>query len=164
MLKRYTSIIVVLLFGLVNLSAQNLPKVKVQNIAGTLVESKDWVNGETPFILSFWSTTCKPCIQELDALNENYIDWNDEVPFRVIAVSIDDSRSASRAKALARGRGWSDVFTLGFDTNSDLKRSLSVVSVPQVFIFDKDGKMIYSHTGYTPGNEYELIEKIKELK
>ena len=27
-----------------------------------------------------------------------------------------------------------------------------------------NGKIVYSHTGYTPGSELELIEKIKELK
>lgn len=152
------------LLSIASLSAQNLPNVKVQNEAGRVVETESWVDGQTPFILSFWSTTCKPCIKELDTICENYDDWNDECPLRVIAVSIDDSRSLARAKALARGRGWGDYLTLGFDANSDFKRALNVVSVPQVFIFDKNGKMVYSHTGYTPGNEVELFERIKALK
>ena len=29
---------------------------------------------------------------------------------------------------------------------------------------DKDGKIVYSHTGYSPGSENELLKKIKELK
>ena len=28
----------------------------------------------------------------------------------------------------------------------------------------KDGKIVYSHTGYTAGSEQELIDKIKSLK
>ncbi len=163
-MKRLILTTIVALFAINTLSAQNLPTAKVQNLAGRTIETSEWVDGETPFILSFWSTTCKPCIKELDTMSENYEDWNDETPFRIIAVSIDDSRSVARAKALARGRGWSDVLTLGFDVNSDFKRALNVVSVPQVFVFDKSGKMVYSHTGYTPGNELELFEKIKALK
>ncbi len=146
-----------------SLSAQSIPNVKVQDDASKIIETQSWVDNKTPFILSFWSTTCKPCIKELDTISENYEDWNDEAPFRVIAVSVDDSRSVARAKALARGRGWGDFFTLAYDVNSDFKRALNVVSVPQVFVFDKNGRIVYSHTGYTPGNEMELFEKIKAL-
>ncbi len=163
-MKRLIFSAIAIIATITSLSAQNLPNAKVQNEAGRTIETTNWVDGETPFILSFWSTTCKPCIKELDTITENYEDWNDECPFRVIAVSIDDSRSVARAKALTRGRGWSDYFTLAYDVNSDFKRALNVVSVPQVFIFDREGKMVYSHTGYTPGNEVELFERIKELK
>ncbi len=140
-----------------------IPSVKIQSQSGAAVDSSTWVDGKTPFILSFWSTTCKPCIKELDTLNEYYADWSEEKPFRIIAVSIDDSRSVARAKALATGRGWSDSASLYYDVNSNFKRAMNVVSVPQVFIFDKNGKQVYAHTGYTPGNEYELFEKIKTL-
>lgn len=142
---------------------QKMPNAKVQDQSGKTIETTSLVDGKTPFIVSFWSTTCKPCIKELDALSENYVDWNDEVPFRVVAVSIDDSRSSARAKAFAEGRGWTD-FTLLYDPNSDFKRDLNVISTPQVFVFDKDGNQVYAHTGYAPGNEEELFEVIKKLK
>jgi thioredoxin-related protein len=32
--------------------------------------------------------------------------------------------------------------------NQDFKRALNVNVTPHVFIFDKDGKMVYSHTSY----------------
>ncbi|MFI3323387.1 MAG: TlpA disulfide reductase family protein [Rikenellaceae bacterium] len=163
-MKRFILSVVATVALFATASAQQLPNVKLQTQEGRTIETSSWVDGKTPFILSFWSTTCKPCIKELDTITENYEDWNDECPFRVITVSIDDSRSVARAKALANGRGWGDYFTLAYDVNSDFKRALNVVSVPQVFIFDKNGKQVYSHTGYTPGNEVELFEKIKRLK
>ncbi|MFI3286148.1 MAG: TlpA disulfide reductase family protein [Rikenellaceae bacterium] len=163
-MKRFILSLVATIATLGSLSAQSLPNTKVQNVDGRVIETQGWIDHKTPFIVSFWSTTCKPCIKELDTMSEYYEDWNDECPFRVIAVSIDDSRSVARAKALARGRGWGDFFTLAYDVNSDFKRALNVVSVPQVFVFDKNGNIVYSHTGYTPGNEVELFEKIKTLK
>ncbi len=163
-MKKFILSVVAVVAAFTSLSAQTLPNAKVQNDEGRVIETASLVDHKTPFILSFWSTTCKPCIQELNAISEVYEDWNDEFPFRMVAVSIDDSRSVGRAKALARSRGWGDLFTLAYDTNSDFKRALNVVSVPQVFIFDKHGKMVYSHTGYTPGNENELFEKIKKLR
>ncbi len=152
-----------LLQCITTLSAQQLPDVKVQDRKGKLVSTDGWADGKTPFILSFWSTTCKPCLKELDILSENYDDWNDTTPFRVIAVSIDDSRSVARAKALAAGSGW-DMFEVYYDVNSDLKRAMNVSMVPHVFVFDKNGKQVYTHIGYKPGDEMELLEAIKGLE
>ena len=143
--------------------AQSLPNAKVQTHVGKSIETISWIDNETPFIVSFWSTTCKPCFKELDTLSENFEDWNDETPFRVIAVSIDDSRSLARAKALASGRGW-DLFEIVYDVNSDFKRMMNVSMVPHVFVFNKEGKQIYTHMGYKPGDEEELFKIIKDLK
>ena len=33
---------------------------------------------ENQWWLPFWATWCKPCIEELNAINENYIDWQKE--------------------------------------------------------------------------------------
>ena len=41
---------------------------------------------------------------------------------------------------------------------------MNVTLTPQVFVVDKNGKIVYSHTGYSPGNEEELIEAIMKLK
>lgn len=151
------------LWGTVAAISQQLPDSKVQDKRGKAVSTAAWIDNETPFIVSFWSTTCKPCLKELDALSENYDDWNDETQFRVIAVSIDDSRSVARAKALAAGSGW-DMFEVFYDVNSDFKRAMNVSMVPQVFVFDKNGKQVYTHTGYKPGDEEELIKIIRGLK
>lgn len=143
--------------------AQDIPNVRIQTNEGKNVNTISWIDNETPFIVSFWSTTCKPCLKELDTLSENYDDWNEEKPFRVIAVSIDDSRSLARAKALASGRGW-DMFDVFFDVNSEFRRLMNVSMVPHVFVFDKKGKQVYTHVGYKPGDEDELFKIIKNLK
>ena len=83
------------ILGSIILNAQQLPDVKVQDKKGKLVSVRNWVDNQTPFIVSFWSTTCKPCLKELDIISENFDDWNDQTPFRVIAVCIDDSRSVA---------------------------------------------------------------------
>lgn len=91
-------------------------------------------------------------------------DWLEEAQFRVAAVSVDDARSASRARSLAVGRGWDAHFTLIYDENQDFKRAMNVTNTPQVFILDKNGKQVYAHTGYMPGGEAELLEVIRKLK
>ena len=140
-----------------------IPSVKVEDGKGKVFDTARLVDGETPMIISFWAVTCKPCIRELDAINDLYPDWIEEANFRVVAVSTDDARFTAQARSLAEGHGWSD-YTLVYDKNGDFKRAMNVQFTPQVFVVDKNGKIAYSHTGYTPGGEYELFEIIKSLQ
>ena len=138
-----------------------LPSVKLENRKGEVVNTSSLVDGKTPMIISFWAVTCKPCIQELDAINDAMPDWLDEASFRVIAVSTDDSRFSAQARAWVEGHGWND-FTVLFDKNKEFMRAMNVSYTPQVFVVDKNGKVVYSHTSYVPGNELELFEAIKK--
>ena len=154
-----------LMFALVmgfSASAQTLPDVKIENQEGKVVSVREIVDG-TPMIISFWSTTCKPCIMELNAINNNLPDWLEEVDMKVVAVSVDDARTVSRARAMTQGQGWDD-YTCLYDKNQDFKRAMNVSLTPHTFIVDGQGNIVYSHSGYTPGSEEELFEKIKALK
>ncbi len=139
-----------------------IPGVTVENFEGETFNTANLVDGKTPMIISFWSITCKPCMRELDTINELLPDWQDEVDFRVVAVSTDDSRFTTTARSLAEGRGWDD-FTVLFDKNQEFMRAMNVSITPQVYVVDANGKIVYSHTGYAPGNEMELIEVLKKL-
>ena len=139
-----------------------VPSVTVENAKGESVNTKSLLDEGTPMIVSFWSTSCKPCIRELDAVYDALPDWLEEVDFRVVAVSTDDSRLLAKAKSFAEGRGWGEEYTLLFDKNQDFMRAMNVSVVPHVFVIDGKGKVVYSHTSYVPGNELELFEAIKK--
>lgn len=143
-------------------SAQSLPDVKVENQEGKVISIQDLVDG-TPMIISFWSTTCKPCIMELNAINESLYEWLEEVDMKVVAVSVDDARTVSRARAMTQGQGWDDYVCV-YDKNQDLKRAMNVSLTPHTFVVDGKGNIVASHSGYTPGSEQELFEEIKALK
>lgn len=143
--------------------AQNVSAIEMQTLDGGKTTPAEWVDGKTPFVVSFWFVTCKFCIEEMDAISEVFDDWQKEKPFRFIAVCTDDTRSLARAKAMVKGRGW-DGYQFVFDVNKEYTRAMNVTSCPHVFLFDKDGKLVYSHLGYTPGDEDALFEKVKSLK
>ena len=149
------------LFVAVAASAQ-VPSVKVENSKGESFDTADLLEEGTPMIISFWSTTCKPCIRELEAVYEALPDWQEEVDFRVVAVSTDDSRQLAKAKSFAEGRGWGSDFTLLFDKNQDFMRAMNVTVVPHVFVVDAKGKIVFSHTAYVQGGEVELFEAVKK--
>lgn len=160
MRKIFVTVMAALLAGA---AMAQLPSVKVENQRGDVVNTSTLLKSKKPIIISFWSTTCKPCLMELNAINDQMEDWLAEADFEVVAVSIDDSRSSAKAKALASGNGWDD-FTVLYDKNQDFKRAMNVNMVPHVFIVDANGKIVYNHTGYTPGSESELLKIIKKLQ
>ncbi len=140
-----------------------VPEVKVKEITANKWQSMpDLLNTEGPTIISFWATWCKPCIRELNTVNEVYEDWQDETNVKLIAISIDDSRSQARVPAFVNARGWEfDVYS---DPNSDLSRTMGVNDiVPFTFILNKEGKIIYRHSSYNPGDEEKYYEVLLEL-
>lgn len=160
---RHLLLCLVLLLSTRNLSAQIFPDVSLENGSGQKVSSSSLVGNGKPVILTLWATWCKPCVKELDAISEILPEMQEKMVFGVIALSVDDSRSAAKARSFAAGRGW-DGIDFYFDPNSEFRRAVNVSSIPQVFILDKTGKIVYSHTGYAPGGEYELFEIIETLQ
>ena len=148
-------------FAVATVSAQQLPDVKVENAQGKVVSVRSLAQGK-PMIISYWSIACKPCIQELNAINDALADWKSEADLEVIAVSVDDARLKASAKAIAQSRGWE--FICLYDQNQELKRAMNVSLTPQSFVVDGQGNIIFSHSGYTPGSEQLLFDKIVELK
>ncbi len=138
--------------------AQNIPQAKVLDMKGNKVDFSEIVKSDKPVIVSFWATWCVPCINELDAINEVYPDWQEETGVKLIAVSRDDDRTARRIKALVNGKAWD--YEVYRDFNDDLKRALNIASIPFMIII-KNGKIVATRSGYTPGSEEEIYEIIK---
>ncbi len=158
-MKKFLFLMIALVMGF-TASAQSLPDVKVETLDGKVISVKEIVDG-TPMIISFWSTTCKPCIMELNAIYSNLDEWLEEADFKVVAVSVDDARSVSRARGMVNN--W-DGYVCLFDKNQDLKRAMNVSLTPHTFVVDGNGNIVASHSGYTPGSEQGLFEEIKALK
>jgi len=141
-------------------SQNNVPNIDVKTMEGKIVNIQDVVDKDNVVVISLWATWCVPCIKELDAISDVYEDWQEETGVELIAVSVDDSRTVKRVKTLINGKGWE--YQILLDTNNDLKRALGASTVPLTLII-KDNKIVFRHSGYSPGSEDELYEKIKEL-
>ena len=144
--------------------AQNakLPEnVTIKTLDGQSVQSSVIQNDGKPMIISFWATWCKPCNRELNAIKEVYEEWQEETGVKLVAVSIDDARSASRVKPHVDGNSWE--YEVYIDQNQDFKRAMNVVNVPHTFIVDGEGNIVWQHTSYVDGSEEEMIEIVKGL-
>lgn len=155
------TLLLVLGFSLSSIAQKKVPAIKIKDLKGNVVDASSFENDGKPIIISFWATWCKPCVRELNAINDQYADWVDETGVKLIAVSIDDSRLSSKVRPFVSSQGWEyDVY---LDENSELRRSLNVNNVPHTFLLNGKGEIVWEHSGYFPGDEdhlYELVEKL----
>lgn len=138
-----------------------LPAVTLRNINGQEVRTDTLSNNGKPFIIDFFATWCKPCNRELKAICEVYPDWQRETGVKIIAVSIDQAQNTSKVKPLVEQNGW--PYEVLLDPNSEFGRGLGMQMIPYTVLVDGNGKIVMKHSGYTDGDEDELIEKIREL-
>ncbi|MBK7937068.1 MAG: TlpA family protein disulfide reductase [Lewinellaceae bacterium] len=113
-------------------------------------------------VISFWATWCSPCKKELDAIKDYYADWKKNYDMELIAVSVDDPRTAAKIPAMVQEKGWE--YRILVDSNKEFQQAANVSSVPFTLLLDQSGNIVFEHVGYAPGDELELEEKIKELK
>lgn len=138
-----------------------IPAIDVKTLEGKTVSIKEYVGQGKITVISFWATWCSPCKRELDAIAEIYPDWQEEYGVELIAITIDDARSMAKVPALVETKGWE--YTILADSKRELQKALNFQSVPQTFLLDAEGNIIYTHSGYNPGDEIELEDKIAAL-
>jgi len=139
----------------------NLPNVNVKDLKGKTVNIQDFAKNGKITVISFWATWCSPCKKELDAIADIYPDWQEEYGAEVVAITIDNARAMAKVPGMVETKKWDYVILS--DVNQDLQRALNFQSVPQTFLLDQEGNIVYTHTGYVSGDEYELEDKIKAL-
>jgi peroxiredoxin len=140
---------------------QSIPSVDLKTIDGKTINSSTFNNGGKPMVINFWATWCKPCVRELSNIDEVYDDWVKETGVKIIAISLDDSRSMARVAPFVNGKGWS--YEVYIDPNGDLQRAMNVANPPHTFLIDGKGKIVWQHASYADGDENELIAQIKKL-
>lgn len=139
---------------------KELPSVVLQDINGKKVNVADFGKNNKVTVLNFWATWCSPCKKELNNISYLYEEWQEEYDMELVAISIDDARNTSKVKSYVNGQGWD--YQVLLDANEDLKRMLNFQTVPYTVLVDREGKIVYSHSGYVEGDEYILEEKIRE--
>lgn len=136
--------------------------LKTEN--GQLLNSENILksNGK-PTVLLFWLTTCFPCKIEMEAIKKEYPGWKKQVDFNLFAISTDFEKNFPRFEKMVRENNW--PWPAYNDVNREFQHVLpgELNGLPQTFIFDGEGDIVYHKRKYNSGDEHDLFEKIKEI-
>ncbi len=138
------------------------PTINIKTLDGKEINTTTFSKTGKITLVSFFATWCTPCKAELDIVNEVYADWKEKYDMEVVAITIDDARGLAKVPAMVQNKGWE--FKVLADSKQELMQALSFQTIPQTFLIDQKGEIVYAHNGYKAGDEIELEEKIAALK
>ncbi len=146
---------------LVQASNSPFPSINIKTLDGKTINTSEFTSNGKITVVSFWATWCTPCKRELDVINEVYAEWAEKYNIQLMAITIDDARGLTKVPAMVQSKGWE--FTVLADSKQELQQALNFQTIPQTFLLNEKGEIVYAHNGYNPGDEIELEHKIAEL-
>ena len=147
-------LIVALSFG----QEKSIPQVKLKDMKNK-TQSLDKLVKDKVTLINFWATYCVPCRKEmkhLNRINETYADKD----VQVIGISIDDSRTVGRVKSMVKSQKLE--YQILLDTEQKLYKNFNTTAMPFSILIDAQGKILWEHTGYLPGDEVKMEQEIKK--
>lgn len=121
---------------------QPAPAYSAQRMDGTPVSLADH-KGEV-VMLNVWATWCKPCREEIPALDSLQQEFGPR-GFRVVGVSIDVISDTVAIVSFARDLGAS--YTLWLDPDDKVSTTFRAIGVPSTYLIDREGVLRWRHMG-----------------
>ena len=109
--------------------------------------------GKAVFI-NFWATWCKPCIEEMPTIEKAQTILNKED----IVFLMASSESAEEIDAFKKAHSFN--FNYLQVQNSE---ELNIQGLPTTSIFNKDGKQVFSESGYRKWDEKNNIDMLLKI-
>jgi cytochrome c biogenesis protein CcmG/thiol:disulfide interchange protein DsbE len=135
-----------------------VPDFSLKGLDGNSFKLSDYLGGKV-IVIDFWATWCKPCKKLLKKLNKFYLEKKEEI--EVLAISVDDSSAYAMVESYVKGKNFQ--FKVLLDPDSQVSRILNPSQkIPFTMIIDKNGDIVYTHSGYIPGYEHKIKEIIEE--
>lgn len=110
-------------------------------------------------IVTFWASWCGPCRKELPVL-ARFQEVVGRDALEVIAVNFKEPRNDFNAVVRAN-RGLD--LTYVHDAKGETSERYGVQSLPHMFILDHDGKVAFTHRGYSEQSLPDIIAEILSL-
>ena len=109
-------------------------------------------------VVNVWATWCTSCREEMEALDSLKTEYGAR-GVRVLGVSVDQGRVEKVRQYVETNRLG---FSISHDPAGDIQRLYQVVGVPTTFVVDKNGKLIWKHTGNITGVLDEVRQSVEK--
>ena len=131
--------------------AKKLKNIEFKNNFNEIIKLNDY-KGKL-VILNFWATWCSPCKKEMVFLDKFERQYKDN-GLSILSISVDSQKSLSHVRSYIRANNYTyDVF---LDPNRQVFKKLNGNLMPTNVLIDKDGKVLWRHYGYIPGDENNM--------
>ncbi len=147
-----------------NVSAQyKLEKINLREFQ-SLVHKKD----DVLYVVNFWATWCKPCIEELPGFMDVNAYYRDHPKFKMILISFDNKRllDTKVKRFVEKNNIEADVYLLDDDRN--ILELLPEIdenwngAIPSTVFYKNEKKLKFHQLSMTPFELQDLIEAFLE--
>jgi len=136
------------------------PDFSLPSTDGRTVRLSDY-RGKSVVLIDFWSTTCDPCMAEMPHLVDLYKAKKDK-GFVILAVSLDGPESLGDVNRVVHDKEM--IFPVLLDQETTVvARYNPKREMPFWALIDKNGSIVKSKPGYTPGDEKILAAEVNKL-
>lgn len=137
------------------------PSTRLGNLEGTMTDLHGHklnfadLRGKVVF-LNLWATWCPPCRAELPSIDNLWKIFQGRDDIAILCVS-EESADEIRAHPLPR------TLTMPFHVFASAPpQELDAPALPTTFIFDREGRMIFGHTGMAQWDAPEVVNFLRE--
>ncbi len=135
------------------------PDFTLPDLNGNNVKLSD-VYAKGPVFISFWATWCGPCKREIPELINVYNKYHKR-GLEILAVSIDKSGQGVVKPFVESSKL---PYRILLDQSGEIfSRKYKGMGVPYGFLVNKEGVIVKSYYGLTPGFEASLSKEVEKL-
>ena len=137
------------------------PDFSLSSLSGNMTSLKQYRGSVV--LLDFWATWCPPCMMSIPELVELQKKYRHK-GLVILGISIDDPRKITDRGLRAFGKKVGINYTILRFNNRVLQDYFGnrAISIPTMFIIDREGKIRRKHVGYSPGAvEKSLVGLLK---
>lgn len=113
-------------------------------------------------LLSFWSYSCPPCLQELPSLSQMSLSWSGP-PLEVITVNTDEDKSENYELAKGFLQDQEIVVPTLFDRDHALSKAFVVTAYPKHFLVNPKGEIVWQAEGAYDWNAQSSRDQLLKL-
>lgn len=121
-----------------------------------VVELKDF-KGKIIY-LDFWASWCPPCLKSMPFMEKLHQQYNG-VDFEIVAINIDKDKSDAVEFLQQQPISFLNLY----DPKGKIGKRLKVRAMPTAFLFDREGKLLYRHSGFDDNYAKKLKSVLKGL-
>lgn len=131
-------------------------EVTFQNNTGSEINLSD-LKGKV-VLINYWAKWCVPCLAEMPALNQLYVDM--KANENIVFMAVDMDRDLGKSARFMKKRKYSLPL---YQLNSELPADLTTRSIPTTIILDKKGLLVNKHVGTMNFKSTKFKEALQQL-